>query len=371
MGIYKRGNIYYARFQVKGKTFNLSTHTSDKAAALKLEQTLKEREQKKVLGIVSDMPLADAIASFVKHMRDGRTKHKTESIKRYKTSFKMINKYITDEMVSSVDKDWVAGYIAWRRKKKTSITNRTLRRDLDALSLVFQHLKDELEAVERNPVRDYEAKKRLPEKKEEIRVPSPQEIQKVIDDIGPMLGRLAAFQALTGLRQQEALQLEWRDVDLKRSRIIIPKSKSTSPRTVMLFKTAKKILEDLPKPPKEDYVFWHGEGERYKRFANQWKSFTKRLELPVRDHDLRHFYAHLYLMKGGTLHGLKEQMGHKWFETTLQYTHLNNGHLENEMEKMGEYEPDNSIDANVEFTFPDSWKYKQQAHPGWEWKLRK
>lgn len=141
MGIYKRGNVYYARFQVRGKTFNLSTRTSDKAAAIKLEKTVREREQNKVLGIINDMPLADAISIFVKYMKEGRTDYKPDSIKRYNTSFRMIASYITDEMISSVDKDWVAGYVAWRRAEKKSITNRTLRRDLDALSLVFQNFK--------------------------------------------------------------------------------------------------------------------------------------------------------------------------------------------------------------------------------------
>ena len=63
-------------------------------------------------------------------------------------------------------------------------------------------------------------------------------------------------------------------------------------------------------------------------------------------------------------------MGHKWYETTLQYAHLSNDQVENEMQKMGEYEHEINYDADVEFTFPDSWKYKQQVHPGWPWKKR-
>ncbi|MEG3619824.1 site-specific integrase [Magnetovibrio sp. PR-2] len=365
MGIYKRGNICYVRFQVNGKIFNFSAGTTDEEEARKLEKVIKKREQDKIRGIVEDMPLADAIAIFVRHMNDGRTKYKQSSITRYKTSFKQIACYLSDEMLSSVDKDWVAGYVAYRRAEKEEISNRTLRRDLDALSLVFQHMKDEHGAIEHNPVRKYDVNKCLQTAKVEIRIPSHSEIQMIIDDIGPMLGRLTAFQALTGLRQQEALQLEWRDVLLDRGRIIIPKSKSSSPRTVFLFKSAKKILQDLPRSPKGDFVFWHGDGHRYKRFANQWKSFTKRLGLPVRDHDLRHFYAHLYLMKGGTLHGLKEQLGHKWFETTLQYAHLSNEHIESEMERMGEYQPDKKPNVDVKFEFPKKWKYKQQYHPGW------
>ena len=369
MGVYKRGGIYYVRFQVDGKTFNQSTRNKNKKAAEKLEETLKKRELAKMIGVQTNMPLAQAIADYIKHMRAGNTALKKNSIKRFKVSFRQIALFLSGDMVSDVNKEWVNSYVKWRRKEQPSITNRTLRRDLDALSSVFNFLINE-SAIKRNFVRDYKIKENLPEKKEEIRVPSTEEIQKIINDIGPMAGRLVAFQALTGLRQQEALRLEWRDVALSTSRIIVPKSKTSSPRAVVLFIVAKKLLEDLPKPPKGDYVFWHYDGERYKQFSSQWSSYVKRLELPIRDHDLRHYFAKLHTMKGGTLGTLKEQMGHKWYETTLQYAHLSNDLVENEMRKMGEYEHETNYDANVEFTFPDSWKYKQQVHPGWPWKKR-
>ena len=375
MGIYKRGDNYYIRFQVGGKKLNISAHTTKEAEALDLEKKLKEQQRKKLLGITIDMPLASAISEYIKYMRQGHSGLKESSIKRYEVSFGQVLNFLADDMVSDMSKQWISQYIERRREAKPALTNRTLRRDLDALSLVFKFLKSNMNAIERNAVREYDFTNNLPEMKKEIRVPSVKEIQTIIDDMGPMLGRIAAFQALTGLRQQEALQLEWRDVDLERSELVISKTKTSSPRSVVMFKEAVKILKALPKPPKGDYVFWHGDGERYKRFANQWKSFTKRLKIPVRDHDLRHFYANLYLTKGGTLPILMLQMGHKNYETTLQYSHLSTDNTKQELIRMREYELSKELskklNTDVTFIFPDAWKYEQQKHPGWEWKKRK
>jgi hypothetical protein len=44
--------------------------------------------------------------------------------------------------------------------------------------------------------------------------------------------------------------------------------------------------------------------------------------MDVRDHDLRHFFAWLYLRRGGSLEGLMGQMGHADIATTQQYAHM-------------------------------------------------
>jgi integrase len=215
-----------------------------------------------------------------------------------------------------------------KRREKDDISNRTLRRDLDALSSHFQWLQAE-GRVDHNRVRDYDTKAGLPELKEEIRVPTVREIQSVIDAMHRMLASLTAWQALTGMRQAEAIFAEWADVDLAAGTITVPKSKTSSPRIIHLFQSALELLRSLPKPPNHDthprggYVFWHDGGRAFEGFASTYRRIVHDLlGLTPRDHDLRHFFAWLYLRRGGKIAALKSQMGHKKIETTEQYAHI-------------------------------------------------
>ena len=367
MGVYQRGKIWYVRFQINGEPVNESAGTTSKREAKAYEEELRRRKTRELAGLNFDLHLADAIADYIEHADAGRTDLKPNTLKRYKVSYRQIGGYIATlegAMISEMTATWVKRYVDFRQKQ--GVKNRTIRRDLDALSVVFTYLDKNRHAISRNSVRDFDVEA-IPEKKEEIRVPTQKEIQKIIDDMGPMLGRIAAIQALTGLRQQEALQLEWRDVDLEHRRIIVTKSKSSRPRTILLFGSVIEMLKDIPRHSASDYVFWHGsKGERYRRFANQWKSFTKRLGLPIRDHDLRHFYAWLYLRRGGPLEGLKIQMGHAEIKTTEQYAHLKSDIAELDLARMGEEVVTKVVTpTDITFSFDKCGSYKQQAHAGW------
>jgi integrase len=229
-------------------------------------------------------------------------------------------------MISDITKRWIgADYVSKRQAEK--VVNRTIRRDLDALSAHFQWLIGQ-GRIDHNRVRDYDIGQ-LPELHTEIRVPSVREIQFIIDLFHRMPACFTGFQALSGLRQSEAAYAEWNEVDLDAGSLIVPKSKSNSPRTVHLFKSATEILRSLPKPPNHEshprggYIFWHGDGLPYSQFGSfWWEKVTNFLQMGVRDHDLRHFFAWLYLRRGGSLEGLMGQMGHADIATTQQYAHM-------------------------------------------------
>ena len=81
-----------------------------------------------------------------------------------------------------------------------------------------------------------------------------------------------------------------------------------------------------------DYVFWHGEGERYANVSSRFRVIVKRAEAaakksgrafkPFRFHDLRHLFAVEYLRGGGGIYKLQQTLGHSSVKTTeiyLQY----------------------------------------------------
>lgn len=368
MGVYQRGEIWWVRFQFRGEKVNESAHTTSRKEAEEYERELRERKRSKYLGLRVDLPLAEAIADYIEHVRAGREELKESSIDRYETSFVAWKRFIESEdpsaMISSVDKRWVAKFVRWRQDAGRK--NATIRRDLDALSNVFEFLQTgENPCVDRNFVRDYNIAS-IPEKRDEIRVPKTKEIQKLIDSFGPMVGRLIAFQAITGLRQGEARRLERDDIELDLRRLIVTKSKSSRPRTVKLFDSAIEIYRSIPKPPKGDFVFWHDDGDPYAKFSSDFRDHANKLGLTsIRNHDMRHFYAWLYLRRGGSLEGLKIQLGHTTKQVTELYGHLAADLAHLDLIRMGEPVAELVTNFDVSFSFAKCGSDWRQKHPGW------
>jgi hypothetical protein len=48
-------------------------------------------------------------------------------------------------------------------------------------------------------------------------------------------------------------------------------------------------------------------------------------------HDLRHTFAAWFLRKGGSLHALRDILGHSDYKTTLRYAHLSPGRLDGQI----------------------------------------
>jgi hypothetical protein len=141
--------------------------------------------------------------------------------------------------------------------------------------------------------------------------------------------------------------------------LIVAKSKSTSPRTVYFFNSAIELLQSLPKPPdhakapRGGFVFWHDGGLPYRQFGTLWWQVVRELlGSPVRDHDLRHFYAWLCLRRGGSIAALKSQLGHADISAMQQYAKIADDLAHWDLAMMGERKPDIGREQfDVHFSF--------------------
>ena len=225
MGVYKRSGHWNVRFWINGREHALSAGGRTKHEAEEWLVKLKKEYQAKARGVTVDILLSQAI---LEHIETGEPKDalgnptaepgtpfalKENSWKRLKVSFRQIARYLNKDvekkeatilsrtMVSEVTLRWVGDFIKWRRETDGS-SNRTLRRDIDALSCVLGQ-RVELGLLEKNPIDNFKRDKVLPERETEIVVPSVREIQSIIDSMHEMHARFVAFQAITGVRQQE------------------------------------------------------------------------------------------------------------------------------------------------------------------------
>jgi integrase len=187
----------------------------------------------------------------------------------------------------------------------------------------------------------------------EIIPPSPEQVWKLIDAAREIDGTshgLTFIGAFTGLRRNEALALQFADVDWFNSELRVrhaiskrkgtdgahkwqwwlgpPKSKK-SVRRISLTESVIKMLADLKSlaPKGDGFVFPSAAGEFIdpdKFDAEIWSAVSARAEMPgTRFHDLRHFFASQLIALGETPAHIRDQMGHSSIKVTFDtYGHL-------------------------------------------------
>lgn len=130
------------------------------------------------------------------------------------------------------------------------------------------------------------------------------------------------FLLFTGCRRNEALTLQWRDVDLDRGVASLRDAKS-GPRPLQLSEPACALLALRKRIDGNPYVFTgHVEGGHLVNLRKPWMRIAERAELDgFRLHDLRHTFASYAVMSGLTLPALGRLLGHSQAQTTHGYSH--------------------------------------------------
>jgi integrase len=136
---------------------------------------------------------------------------------------------------------------------------------------------------------------------------------------------LAAIRLLmfTGARRDEILTLRWRDVDLERSELRLPTSK-TGAKTIHLNAPALAVLDALPRVVNNPYVLpGLREGQHLVNIHRTWTAVRVLAGIKdVRLHDLRHSHASIGAGAGLSLHLIGGLLGHRQPGTTARYAHL-------------------------------------------------
>ena len=131
---------------------------------------------------------------------------------------------------------------------------------------------------------------------------------------------------LTGARRNEITELNWSEVDLERSRLILPPARTkmgsqNKSRTIILSEQARTILEDLPRIG--PYVFTSQiSGKPLVGVNKAWLRVRELAALPdVRLHDLRHSFATFAVEDGASLYLVGRALGHANASSTERYAH--------------------------------------------------
>ena len=128
---------------------------------------------------------------------------------------------------------------------------------------------------------------------------------------------------LTGARLSEILKLRWEHVDIERSVLRLPDSK-TGAKTVPLGAPALELLSELSKSAGSAYVCpGHRADAHFVGIQRPWRRIRGAAGLPdLRIHDLRHGFASMAAMAGDSLFLIGKILGHRQSSTTERYAHL-------------------------------------------------
>lgn len=147
----------------------------------------------------------------------------------------------------------------------------------------------------------------------------------------PLLEQCASFAIATGLRENNVLELEWAQVDLKRRTAFLyaDQMKNRANLGIPLNDAAMAVLLSRRGLHKQ-FVFAHPDsGKPLVKASNRaWYKAVKKAKLTgFRWHDLRHTWASWAAMSGVSLRELMELGGWKTLSMVQRYSHLAPDHL--------------------------------------------
>jgi len=176
--------------------------------------------------------------------------------------------------------------------------------------------------------------------KEEIQIPTPEEIRLFLDNVTPKYRPFFLTAILTGMRRGELLGLQWGDIDWSHSQIYVRRSlwkgqfvTPKSKRSIRRIDMSPTLVRELKKhklacPVSElDLVFCNSKGkplEPDNLVKRQFLPALRRAKLRrMRFHDLRHTNVALRIEQGQNIKYIQNQLGHASIQTTLdRYGHL-------------------------------------------------
>lgn len=323
--LYIREGIYWARFKVAGIEYRESLRTRSERVAEKRMKALREGiEDQAVYGIDGPTSWPAAVVSWNENCARAIA---AKTFRRYASSLKQMRAFLDQLNVQQITTDVLKDMI--KARKRAGVMNATIRRDLTALSSVFNHAIDESWITD-NPALSINRKRIVPEKIVKIVLPQPETIAAIFPKLPSRIRDMCEFTRETGLRINEVCGLRHSDIDRAGRFITVVGGKGDKVRTVPLSIAAEKIVDRQPRYIGKPWAFWKGSGlpfadvssriGGYMARAAQKAAQEKREFRPFSHHDFRHMFAVEYLRdRRGSIYDLQGEMGHDSISTTERY----------------------------------------------------
>jgi integrase len=324
MSLYKRGTVWWIRFTgPDGREHRETTRTSDKRQAQQLHDTRKADAWRQTqLGEQPRHTWPEAVQRWLAEHSERKGLNSVQSLLR------QANQTLNPQFLDDISPDQLATLIHGYRA--TGVKNSTANNLLTLVGTVLNAAKGWgwLDAV---PTLN-----KLPVTERRLRWLTRDDADRLLAELPAYLKPLVRFSLATGLRQQNAAQLEWNQLDLERRIAWIHADQAKGKRliTVPLNADAVVVLREQHGQHSR-YVFVHDGQPILRPIAAGWYPAVKRAGLAgFRWHDLRHTWASWHVQAGTPLLVLKELGGWSNLDMVLRYAHLAPDHLAEHAERI-------------------------------------
>jgi integrase/recombinase XerD len=309
--LYRRGLVWWGRVTIAGTEHRRSLRTRDRIEAGRRLKAWKANIERAAHFGIARHSWQEAVTRYVTEIMPNAVKASTAA--RYLSSFRMVDPILGPLHLDQIDRRTIA-----RLASRKGPTNATRRRDLTAISQVLRAARS-WDWIDQNVALDFD-RSVIRERRDPVHLPTDEQVAALIAACpNTMLRALVCTLLRTGVRLEEAASLERHQVDFARKAITLERTKSGRARTVPMSAQAIGTLQALPVRLGCPYVFWHGEGERYRNLSSRLAAVGTRAGVKFRRHDLRHRFAVDYLRDGGSIYDLQQILGHASIKTTEIY----------------------------------------------------
>lgn len=321
--------FWYARFQIGGKRYFLSTGARDKKAALTFERAERDRikaqseQDKRIAGA----PMTIALA-MGRYWQESGQYQKGHDVLRHLTWLQ--ERLGANLPIGAVSTREIAAIVAQRRAD--GVSNATVNRSvIEPLRRVFNRAR-RLWSEKLNEI-DWPALK-LKEPKERVREASPDEERAMLAAVRDEYRAPVLFAILSGFRRAEVTRLRWRDIDWS-NRTISVIGKGDKAEIVPMTSAMEEVL--LPQRGHHfEFVFSYikrrnrpGEPIKGARVPINPTTLYREMQAAcaaanisgLRFHDLRHT-AGSRITRAGGLRVAQQVLRHADIKTTVRYAHV-------------------------------------------------
>jgi len=308
MALYRRGPVWWMRFNYQGRQIRRSTDATDRKLA--------ERIYFRVRGLIADGTLVEIPPPrpyrmvkdlLERYLRDYSAPNKAAGTHRRDQSLAAhLLRAFGDVPLDQLRPAQLADYKASRRAH--GVAAKTLNDELGLLGHAYKLGMREWEWVTDNPVQKI-AKEKVRNLIE--RWLTPEEEQRLLAASPPWLQEIIVFALHTGMRRGEILTLQWCHVDLTRRTLTILEQKNGARDTLPVNETAMEVLQARAAARTSHAAFVFVNGADHPRNArNLLRAFYPAMRKAgitrFRFHDLRHTFATRLIQAGDDVYTVQK-----------------------------------------------------------------
>lgn len=336
-GCYWENAVIYYSIKVKGKRYRGSLFTSDPAVA-KRERAKKKEELVKQARFGADIPtlFEDVLLKWGANLI---TSGSDETHKRYFCSIEQMKPWLAGKTMAQITKRLLNEMVEERQKE---VTNATIRRDLSALSSVFEYAIAKEYGCDSNPAIVVWGS--LKESRDPINLPHDADIKLVMEHATRPYADLMKAALLTGCRIEELVPLTRRDFDPVAKTLTIIGKRNKRRIIDLSWNGGAEFFASLPAFAGKPWLFWRDTDKRVRKDSKRKPTFkgdmlddasqnfrriTDETETWCEEnkvqfvrfvfHDLRHRHAVDFLNSGCDIYDLNKRMGHSTLKQTEEY----------------------------------------------------